>query len=184
MPKSKVLIAFHTRDGHTAKVAEAIRRTAEKTGAAVEVWDLRRPVPPLPPTGTDAVFLAAPVNAGRFPPAFVRFIRKNLPTLNSLPTHLVTVCLAARAPSADARRTAEGYADSLCVATGLTPASRHLCAGALPYTQYGPLKKFIMKTIATVGGLETDTRRDYEFTDWKTLEDFVHKSLRKPRPRR
>jgi hypothetical protein len=46
-------------------------------------------------------------------------------------------------------------------------------AGALLYSKYNPLVRFVMKRIAKEAGAATDTSRDYEYTDWVGLDRFV-----------
>ncbi len=46
-------------------------------------------------------------------------------------------------------------------------------AGALLYTKYNFLVRFVMRRIAKKGGPETDTSRDYEYTNWAALDKFV-----------
>jgi menaquinone-dependent protoporphyrinogen oxidase len=46
-------------------------------------------------------------------------------------------------------------------------------AGALPYTRYNWLKRWMMRRIARRAGGGTDTTRDYEYTDWNELSRFV-----------
>jgi BON domain len=49
-----------------------------------------------------------------------------------------------------------------------------MVAGALPYTRYGWLKRQMVKRIVEKAGSEdTDTTRDYEYTDWNDLRDFA-----------
>jgi menaquinone-dependent protoporphyrinogen oxidase len=61
--------------------------------------------------------------------------------------------------------------------TGWRPTRVLLVAGALMYSKYNFLMRFIMKRIARKAGASTDTSRDHEFTDWATvsrvLNDFV-----------
>jgi menaquinone-dependent protoporphyrinogen oxidase len=51
--------------------------------------------------------------------------------------------------------------------------------GALRYTQYGFLKRFLMKQISRRHNGPTDTSRDYEFTDWQRVDRFVERVLRR-----
>ena len=53
------------------------------------------------------------------------------------------------------------------------PAHIKPVAGALLYSKYNPLVRFIMKRIAKEAGGATDTSRDYEYTDWVGLDRFV-----------
>ena len=48
-----------------------------------------------------------------------------------------------------------------------------MVAGALPYTKYGWLKRMMMKRIVAKAGGDTDTTRDYEYTDWIDLRNFA-----------
>jgi menaquinone-dependent protoporphyrinogen oxidase len=45
-------------------------------------------------------------------------------------------------------------------------------AGALSYSQYKPLKRLVVRALAAVAGHDTDTSRDYEYTDWQAVERF------------
>jgi menaquinone-dependent protoporphyrinogen oxidase len=54
-----------------------------------------------------------------------------------------------------------------------------MVAGALLYTQYGWLTRWFMKRIVTKAGGDTDTTRDYEYTDWNDLRTFAREFARK-----
>jgi menaquinone-dependent protoporphyrinogen oxidase len=56
---------------------------------------------------------------------------------------------------------------------GWRPAITKLVAGALLYTRYGWLKRRMMKRIVAKAGGDTDTTRDFEYTDWNDLRDFA-----------
>ena len=46
-------------------------------------------------------------------------------------------------------------------------------AGAVKYSLYGPIKRRVMIVFVGLGGGETDTSRDYEYTDWEAEEHFA-----------
>jgi menaquinone-dependent protoporphyrinogen oxidase len=48
-----------------------------------------------------------------------------------------------------------------------------MVAGALPYTRYGWLKRQMIKRIVAKAGGDTDTTRDFEYTDWNDLRNFT-----------
>jgi menaquinone-dependent protoporphyrinogen oxidase len=50
-------------------------------------------------------------------------------------------------------------------------------AGALLYRKYGFLKRWIMKRIVARAGGDTDTSRDYEYTDWNDMRAFAKEFL-------
>jgi menaquinone-dependent protoporphyrinogen oxidase len=47
-------------------------------------------------------------------------------------------------------------------------------AGALPYTRYNIVKRWIMRRIVAKAHGDTDTTRDYEYTDWQAVGQFAH----------
>ena len=46
-------------------------------------------------------------------------------------------------------------------------------AGALPYTRYSPLTRWMMRRIVAKAKGDTDTSRDYEYTDWEAVRRFA-----------
>ena len=44
--------------------------------------------------------------------------------------------------------------------------------GALRYTHYGWLTRMLMRRIVAKAGGDTDTSRDYDYTDWTDLAQF------------
>jgi menaquinone-dependent protoporphyrinogen oxidase len=64
-------------------------------------------------------------------------------------------------------------ADAFLHETGWFPSMVRLTAGALTYSRYGPVRRWIMKRIARKAGGGTDTSRDYEYTDWAKLREDV-----------
>lgn len=68
---------------------------------------------------------------------------------------------------------------------GWNPSIVATIAGRLAYTQYGFLKRWIMRAIASREGGATDTTRDHEYTDWTTVErlaDAVVHTVRERMP--
>ena len=55
----------------------------------------------------------------------------------------------------------------------LSPAITKRVAGALPYTKYNLFMRWIMKRIVKKQGGDTDTSRDYDYTDWDDLRQFA-----------
>jgi menaquinone-dependent protoporphyrinogen oxidase len=59
--------------------------------------------------------------------------------------------------------------DRFAQQTEWTPREIHFVAGALPWSKYGWLKTWVMRRIVARAGGDTDTSRDYEYTDWAEL---------------
>ena len=79
--KSSVLIAFATRSGTTAEVAEAIATAMKESGVPAEILAVSQ-VNSL--TGREALILGAPLYIGRFPKEFRRFLRVHRDALSTM----------------------------------------------------------------------------------------------------
>lgn len=102
------------------------------------------------------------------------FVQKNRETLERLPSALFSVSMAAHGDTENA----EGYVEKFEEETGWRPAQVALFSGALLYTQYGFIKRLIMKKIASdKGSPDTDTSRDYVYTEWDGVKRFAEDFL-------
>jgi menaquinone-dependent protoporphyrinogen oxidase len=120
-----------------------------------------------------AVVVAAPIHAGGYPPAVVSFLRRNNIRLNTLPSAFVSVGLAVASKTSDGKAQTLPLVGKLLRHTGWQPQKIEFVAGALKYSRYGFLMRYVMRRIAAKEGGETDTSRDYEYTDWAELERFT-----------
>ena len=68
---------------------------------------------------------------------------------------------------------AEDYVAHFQDQTRWTPDQCELVAGAVRYTKYNWLLRFVMRRISKSKGLETDTSRDYEYTNWDAVDRFA-----------
>ena len=99
----------------------------------------------------------------------------NRDALERLPSAFFSVSLAAH----DNMEEAEGYIEEFVRETGWRPAKVGLFGGALLYTHYGFIKRHIMKKIARdKGNPDTDTSRDYTYTEWDGVKHFVEEFLK------
>jgi menaquinone-dependent protoporphyrinogen oxidase len=129
-----------------------------------------------------AAVVASSVHAGRHESEMVRFVKEHIADLENLPSAFLSVTLSeagAERPDATPEAHAKFVADVQKVIsrffedTGWHPKRVKLVAGALLYTKYNFLVRFVMKRIAKAAGASTDTSRDYEYTDWVGLDQFV-----------
>ncbi len=104
-----------------------------------------------------------------------------------MPAAFISVTLSeagAERPSATPEERARFAADvqkvleAFLKETGWRPKRVKPVAGALLYTKYNFLVRFIMKRIAKTTGAETDTSRDYEYTNWAALDRFADELAR------
>ena len=177
-----ICIFYATREGHTRRIAEHVAAELRLRGFAVEVTNVRDHAAGNSLHTCTAAILAASVHAGRHVPEMLQFVKAHRGELACLPTAFLSVTLSeAGAERSDA--TPEEHAqfvadvqkvlDRFFAETGWHPQHVKPVAGALLYTQYNFLIRFVLKHIAKQAGGSTDTSRDHEYTDWVALEQFV-----------
>jgi menaquinone-dependent protoporphyrinogen oxidase len=168
MPRA--LIIFGTTDGHTAKVASALAVHLRSSGLSVSVVDAFASAPD--PLAFDAVIVAASVHARGYQRAVQKWVRTHAATLNRIHTAFVSVCLGVLQHDPKVDGELRAIIDEFLASTGWKPSTTKIVAGALKYTQYPFLKRWAMKRIVRKAGGDTDTSRDYEYTDWEDLRRF------------
>ena len=97
--------------------------------------------------------------------------------LNPLPTAFFSVSLSAALPQQNHQTEARECAAQLLAETRWRPDVVKLVAGALLYSKYDFLKRLLMQMIARQDGSDTDTSRDYEYTDWPRLRNDAEEFL-------
>ncbi|MFF2346296.1 flavodoxin domain-containing protein [Pseudarthrobacter sp. NPDC058119] len=166
---AKILIPYGTTEGQTARISEYISDVLQAHGHQATTLDLKHAAHDLP-EGYDGVIVGASVHAGKHEGFVADFVRRNVDALEHVPAALFSVSLSAHADSEEAQRRVAEFEDS----TGWHPASVALFGGALLYTQYGFLKRMMMKKIvSSQGSTDTDTGRDYIYTEWDGVRRFA-----------
>lgn len=182
-----ILIVYATREGQTHRIAEHIAAEIRARGGTADVMNARDVEATRALPGCSAVVVAASVHAGRHEPEMVRFVREHKAALEAMPAAFLSVSMGeagaedqgaspeirAQARS-DVAEQIKGFFDS----TGWHPARVQPVAGALLYTKYNFIVRFVMKLIVKKKGGSTDTSRDHEYTDWAALDRFVGDLLR------
>ena len=168
---SRILIVYGTTDGQAGKIAMTIGARLRTTGLGTDVFNAAHATPE--PRDYDAVVVAASVHAGGYQRAVSRWVRSHAAALNGMPTAFVSVCLGVLQHEPAVDRELAAILDRFTAATGWRPSDTKIVAGALKYTQYHFIKRWLMKRIAGRAGGDTDTSRDYEYTDWNDLGAFV-----------
>ncbi len=172
-------ILYASRHGHTGKIAERIAAVLRTNGHVVELRLCpRRGDAGLDLARLDALILGSSVHGGRHHAEIERFIREHRESLVLLDTGFFSVGLALASPKG--RPTAQACCDKLWAATGWRPDRVELFAGSLPYTRYGRFTRWLMKRIVKKMGGDTDTSRDYEYTDWTAVGAFARSFTAEP----
>lgn len=168
---ARILVTFATTDGQTAKIARAIAARFTTLGHQADLVDAA--VHDVSPRDYDAVVAAGSIHVGGYQRALARWVHDRAPQLNGRPTAFVSVCLGVLQREAQVQRDLAAIATKFLDAAGWQPLEVKMVAGALKYTQYNPLERWAMKRIAAKAGGDTDTSRDYEYTDWADVDRFV-----------
>lgn len=170
MPKSKVLIVFHSEEGQSEKIAASIGTTLQSCGIEVGLSEVSD-APPL--ASYDGVVLGDSIHAVKHSAELRAYLKQHANALNDLPTGLFQVSLTSANPDDAHTMAARELIDRLLADTGYTPTLVAMFAGRLAYSQYGRIKRHIMKWIVRREGGGTDTSRDYEYTDWNAVTAFA-----------
>jgi menaquinone-dependent protoporphyrinogen oxidase len=178
----QVGIFYATREGQTKRIAEHIAAALRRRGIDVKVGDLRARATDIQLSSYAAVILAASVHAGRHEKEMVAFVKAHIDDLEHLHTAFLSVTLSQagverRGATAEERARFEADVHAMLSdffeQTGWHPKHVKPVAGALLYSRYSMLVRFVMKRIAKKAGAETDTSHDYEYTDWRALDRFA-----------
>ena len=178
---SKILIAYGTSEGQTAKIAEHLAEVIRAQGHDAFPVDISRHAPA--PAGYDAVIVGASVHKGEHQRWVVDYVRRNRPALEHLPSAFFSVSLAIQDGTEKGRLEAEGCVATFVRETGWYPQKVGLFAGALLYTKYNFLLRWVMRRIArSKGSRDLDTKRDYVYTDLDVVTRFAREFLASSAP--
>jgi menaquinone-dependent protoporphyrinogen oxidase len=170
---NNILIVYGTTDGHTRKIAQVLAEDLRAHCCSVDLLDAGGQFNRLTPEGYDAVIVAASVHIGAYQKGVARWVRTHAEALNHMPSAFLSVCLAVLEQRPEPREEAETIMRRFLRQYGWRPMMTRLVAGAVLYTRYPWLKKWMMKRIVAKAGGGTDTTRDYEYTDWNDLRAFA-----------
>jgi menaquinone-dependent protoporphyrinogen oxidase len=170
---TRVLIPYGTTEGLTTRISEYVADVVRGHGHDADAVDIKGSGAPRP-DGYDAVIVGASIHMGKHEGYVRDYVRENRDALARIPSAFFSVSLAAH----DNPEEAEGYIEEFVRDTGWHPAKICLFGGALLYTQYGFIKRHLMKKIARdKGNPDTDTSRDYVYTEWDGVKHFVEEFL-------
>jgi menaquinone-dependent protoporphyrinogen oxidase len=169
---ARFLIVYGSDEGQTAKVATYMATWLKQDRHEVDLMHGKKAPAHLNVAGYDGILIGASIHVGRYQPYMVDFVRRYGEEMAETLSAFFTVCLTARGDSADEKAQVAAYLENFMQTTDWYPDQAAAFAGALRYTKYGLVKRFIMKRINAEGG-DIDTSRDYEYTDWASVDDFV-----------
>jgi len=168
--KKNALIIYATMHGQAELIARRIAEAASEWDVDATVQDVRRT------TGADlaqhaSILLVASVHYGRHQRSISRFVKANRARLAQMQTAFISVSGDAVDPATRPR--AEQYARQFFQATGWTPAEYQIAGGAVKFTKYNVLLRYLTKRSYAARGIQLDPHRDYDYTDWEAVMRFA-----------
>ncbi|HDL5834455.1 TPA: menaquinone-dependent protoporphyrinogen IX dehydrogenase, partial [Mannheimia haemolytica] len=165
----KTLILYFTTDGQTKKIAE---RLADVITHEVELISLKDQAVDFAEkiANADQIVIGASIRYGHFNPLVYQFVEQHYPALNAKKTAFYGVNLTARK---DNRNTPETntYVRKFLAKVKWKPTHIEVIAGALLYLRYKPFDRLMIRFIMKITKGETDTSKEYEYTDWQQVEN-------------
>jgi len=182
-----ILVIYATREGHTRRIAEHVGAVLEAQRRSFGLIDAAHIPERFLLTQYSAGIVCASLHLGKHEPEMVKFVKGHLAELQRIPTVFLSVSLEevtaedAEVPPekrAAAETNVKRTIDRFLADTGWHPLHVAAVAGALMYSKYNFVTRFIMKRIAEKAGKPVDTTRDYEFTDWTKLDRLIEELVR------
>jgi len=155
----KILVAYGTRAGSTAEVADAIGKKLALGGVAVDVKSVQS-IQNL--NGYQAVVLGSAIRAGKLLPKVTDFVKVHKEELRKLPVAYFVVCMTLREDTPEKRKIVNAYLDPL--RAEVSPIDTGLFAGKMDYSKLGFSEKLIIKNVVKVP--EGDLRNWQEINNW------------------
>lgn len=171
---TSTLVAYASKHGQTQKIARRIETQLSARGHSVQLLDLnaRRRVD----LGRfELVVVGAPMHARGYPRVVQRFLLEAQAELARVPSAFFAVGLAIMSRISDGTTETRKIVDQFLAKSRFAPRLVELFAGALQYSRYDPLTRFVMRRIVAKEGGDTDTSHDYEYTDWAAVDRFAAK---------
>ena len=173
----RILIIYGTSHGQTLKIANYIADMIRIQGWSVDLADTDS-INVIHLDEYSAFIAGASVQASGFQRKFRKFVKSNSAALSTKPSAFFSVCLGILQSDDSKVQLAERkIVDDFFREADWKPNIWTIFAGALPYTKYGWFTRQIMKRISRKAGGDTDTSRDFEYTNWNDVRHFVSKFL-------
>lgn len=168
----KTLILYLTQDGQTRKIAEKIATLLHGETTVLSLQE-HHTISTEQLNQFDQIVLGASIRYGHFDPLLEQFIQQNSALLNQKKTAFFSVNLTARKAN---RNTPESntYTRKLLARIAWQPTQVAVFAGALRYPRYRWFDRLMIRFIMKITGGDTDTRHEYEYTDWEKVSQFAN----------
>ncbi|MDY6912400.1 MAG: flavodoxin domain-containing protein [Chloroflexota bacterium] len=170
---AKILILFGTDHGHTRKIANRMADVIRERGHEVELVQGNKAPSDFSPDGFDATVIGTSVHMDLHQISVRKLVKEKLSAFERIPSAYFCVCLTAFGTRPQDMAQVKRYINDFTKYTGLNPIKVTAFAGALKYPDYNFVRRFIAKLVARRVGADTNTKGEYEYTDWDTVTRFA-----------
>jgi menaquinone-dependent protoporphyrinogen oxidase len=167
----RVLIIFGTTDGQTRKIAERAAARIRDLGHEAQLYDSSDLFDRLQIGAFAAIIAVASIHQRVHQETITEFAIAHRDQLDAKLTAFISVSLSAALESDNLE--ARAYVDRFIAETGWHPTKTLLLEGALRYSEYDYFKQQIVKHTVLKGHGSSNIQRDYEYTSWEALSEFV-----------
>jgi menaquinone-dependent protoporphyrinogen oxidase len=171
--RMNILILYGTTEGQTEKIAHRMADAIRIKGHQAVTQCVNGLPSDFSLENFDAVILGGSIHMGKYQKSLKTFVAEYVDRLNSMPSAFFTVCMGIQSRHESDRQTASRYGERFIQETGWKPRKAETFSGAVKFTQYNFITRFIMKRISGREGGSTDTSRDHEYTDWEAVRRFA-----------
>jgi menaquinone-dependent protoporphyrinogen oxidase len=121
----------------------------------------------------DAILVGGSINNRQHRPEVLEFVREHRDAITARPNGFFQVSMASAVKSEWGREGVQMFVDQLTEETGWEPDRIGRFAGAIKYPRYGRFLRLGFLAYSALSTGDTDTAREYEYTDWDEVERFA-----------
>lgn len=169
---ARILVLHAGWHGQAERIAQRVGQVLSMQGHIVAVRSALEAGTARDMGSWDGIVVGGAIHRGKHHAQLRRLVARYLPTLRARPGAFFSVSLSA-AGTPRQKEVAVAMMDKFLDASGWNPEEMATFAGALQYSRYSTPIRWMIRFIASMAGRDTDTSRDYEYTDWDAVERFA-----------
>jgi len=170
----KAVIIYSTTDGQTKRICEFLKQKLEAK-INIDLFSIED-IDRAELNFYDKIIIGASIRYGKHSPKLYKFIEKNIDVLKAKFTAFFTVNVVARKEGKNTPDT-NPYMKKFLQLTNWQPNLLGVFAGKIDYPSYKFTDKQMIRLIMFITKGPTDTSGSFEFTNWKSVEEFSDRLL-------
>ena len=170
----KAVIIYSTTDGQTKRICEFLMQKLE-TKMKIDFFSIDE-IGQTELKFYDKIIVGASIRYGKHSPKLFKFIEENIDVLKAKFAAFFTVNVVARKEGKNTPDT-NPYMKKFLQLSIWQPNLLGVFAGQIDYPSYKFIDKQMIRLIMYITKGPTDTSGSFEFTNWKSVEDFSDQIL-------